>query len=77
MRILQWPGPEDRNRSKHPYRDTAIVYAGFAVAIVVAGGGSPAETSGARWSRPSFVYVVATAWSWYHLRRRKAKEEAE
>ncbi|MGZ4394707.1 MAG: hypothetical protein ACXVZ2_05020 [Gaiellaceae bacterium] len=76
MRILQWPGPEDRNRSKHPYRDTALVYAGFAVAIVVA-----AYLTGGDLRRAVvtavFVYIVATAWSWYHLRRRRTREETE
>jgi len=73
VRLLQWPGPEDRNRSRHPYRDTAIVYAGFAAVIVVA-----AYLTGGDLRRAAVtavcVYVVATAWSWYHLRRRKAKE---
>jgi len=76
MKLLQWPGPEDRNRSKHPYRDTAIVYAGFAAVIVVA-----AFLTGGDLKRAAvtavLVYVVATAWSWYHLRRRRTKEEAE
>jgi Flp pilus assembly protein TadB len=76
MRLLQWPGPEDRNRTKHPYRDTAIVYAGFAVAIVVL-----AVLTGGDLKRALvtavFVYIVATAWSWYHVRRRKMREEAK
>jgi len=75
VRLLQWPGPEER-RSKHPYRDTAIVYAGFAVAIVVL-----AVLTGGDLKRALvtavLVYIVATAWSWYHVRRRKAREEAE
>ncbi len=76
MKILQWPGPEDRNRSKHPYRDTALVYAGFAAFVVVAafltGGDMKHAVTVA-----AFVYVVATAWTWFRLYRRKAREEAE
>ncbi len=75
MRHLQWPGPEER-RSKHPYRDTAIVYAGFAVAIVVL-----AVLTGGDLNRAlvtaALVYIVATAWSWYHLRRKRLREEAK
>jgi Flp pilus assembly protein TadB len=75
VRLLRWPGPGE-SRSKHPYRDTALVYAGFAVVIVVA-----AFLTGGDLERALvtavLVYLVATAWSWYHLRRRKAREGAK
>ena len=76
MRLLRWPGPSGAPRSKHPYRDAAVVYAGFALAIVVAAfltGGNVKRAL----ATAVFVYVVATAWTWFHLRRRKAKEEVE
>jgi Flp pilus assembly protein TadB len=76
VRFLQWPGPDGAKRSKHPYRDAAVVYAGFAIIIVVA-----AFLTGGNLERAVvtavFVYVVATAWTWFQLRRRRAKEEAE
>jgi Flp pilus assembly protein TadB len=76
VRLIRWPGPEGAKRSKHPYRDAAVVYAGFALIIVVA-----AFLTGGSLKRAVvtavFVYVVATAWTWYHLRRRKANKEAE
>ena len=76
MRLIHWPGPEEGKRSKHPYRDAAVVYAGFALVIVVA-----AFLTGGSLRRAVItavvVYIVATGWTWFHLRRRKAREEAE
>jgi hypothetical protein len=76
MRLLQWPGPGEAPPSKRPYRDAALVYAGLAGVIVVfavlTGGnlGRAAVTA-------AFFFVVATAWTWFHMRRKKAREEAE
>jgi hypothetical protein len=75
VKLLRWPGPGE-NRSKHPYRDTALVYAGFAVFVVVAAALTGGDVKHAV-VVAAFVYVVATAWTWFQLRRRKAREDAE
>ena len=76
MRLLQWPGPSGAPRSKRPYRDAALVYAGLAGAIVVF-----AALTGGSLGRAAvtavFFFVVATAWTWFHMRRKKLKEETE
>jgi hypothetical protein len=75
VRRLQWPGPGE-NRSKRPYRDAAIVWAGLSALIVVAaaltGGGL-----GRALVTAMLFFLVATGWTWVHMRRRQAKEEAE
>jgi Flp pilus assembly protein TadB len=75
VRLLQWPGP-GTSHSKHPYRDAALVYAGLSAVIVAAAlltGGS----LGRAVTTAVLFFIVATAWTWVHLRRRKAREEAE
>ena len=64
-----WPGPAERPRSKHPYRDAAIVYAGLAVVIVVAAFLDGRQPSARAVITAVVVFVVATAWTWFHLRR--------
>jgi Flp pilus assembly protein TadB len=76
VKLLQWPGPEGAPRSKRPYRDAALVYAGLAAAIVAFAaltGGSLARAA----VTAAFFFVVATAWTWFHMRRRKLKEKTE
>jgi Flp pilus assembly protein TadB len=77
MRRISWPGPEEHEpRSKRPYRDAAIVYAGLAALIVVGAlvtGGSLVRAL----VTAALFYLVATAWTWVHLRRRRPKEETE
>ncbi len=76
MKLLQWPGPAGAPRSKRPYRDAALVYAGLAGVIVVAAvltGGSLARAA----VTAGFFFVAATAWTWFHMRRKKTREETE
>jgi membrane protein implicated in regulation of membrane protease activity len=73
-RRLQWGVPE-QPPPKHPYRDTLIIYAVFAVLIVIV-----AWLTGGGVARAALVallfYVVASAWSLARWRTR-LREEAE
>jgi membrane protein implicated in regulation of membrane protease activity len=73
-RRLFWGVPE-QPAPKHPYRDTLIIYAVFAVLIVVV-----AWLTGGGVARAAMVavlfYVVASAWSVARWRTR-LREEAE
>jgi len=72
-RRLRW-GVPDQPVPRHPYRDTLIVYAAFAVGVVglawLTGGdvGKAAIVAGA-------FYVVACAWSLVRWRRRLRESE--
>ena len=77
-RKLQW-GLPDRPPPKHPYRDTLLVYGGFALVIVViawaTGGGVVRAVVIA-----ALFYVVASAWNIYRWRERlrvAARQEEE
>ena len=76
MKRLRWEGARGDRVPKHPYRDTALVYAGLAGLVVVLAlvtGGSVARavvTAG-------LVYVAATLWSWRIWRNRLREQEAE
>jgi Flp pilus assembly protein TadB len=73
-RRLQWGVPE-QPPPKHPYRDTLILYAVFAVLIVVVawltGGGVAHAVEIA-----VLFYVVASAWSLSRWRARLREEAA-
>ena len=59
---------------KHPYRDTALVYGGLAVLVVlltVVTGGSLRRAIVVA----IFVYVAATLWSW-RIWRNRLREQA-
>jgi Flp pilus assembly protein TadB len=72
-RRLQWGGVPEAPPPKHPYRDTLLVYAGFAVVIVLlawaTGGGVLRAVVIA-----AVFYVVASAWSISRWRRRMRDE---
>ena len=77
-RYLRW-GPPEAPTPKHPYRDTLLVYAGFAVVVVLLGwatGGSLKKSIAVA----VVVYVAASAWSlarWHQrLRRESAARDA-
>jgi len=76
MKRLRWEEARSESVPKHPYRDTALVYAGLAGLVVVlalATGGSITRalvTAG-------LVYVAATLWSWRIWRNRLREQEAE
>jgi Flp pilus assembly protein TadB len=78
MKRLSWDSPPRRDRSvpKHPYRDSALVYAGLAALVVVLAlvtGGSILRAIVAA----SFVFVAATLWSWRIWRNRLRGADAE
>jgi Flp pilus assembly protein TadB len=73
MRRLRWTMPE-RQTPKHPIRDSAIVYAGFAVVIVavsVATGGSIVRAA----VIALLFYVAVMAWAVVTWRRKLRQGE--
>ena len=77
MRFLRWDQPEERPVPKRPYRDTALVYAGFAVVIVVF-----ATITGGSFLRAlayaAGFWVLATGygiWRWRARLREEARKE--
>ena len=76
-RHLRWGLPEP-STPKHPYRDTLLVYGGFAVVVVLLGwatGGSVAKSIAVA----AVVYVAACTWSlarWHRRLRREAARRA-
>ena len=69
-------GPDNRPIPDHPYRDTALVYAGMGVVLVIVAwltGGQALRAVGA-----AVIFVVlATAWTWWGFRKRiRARDEA-
>jgi membrane protein implicated in regulation of membrane protease activity len=78
MKKLQWPGPDEQHHPKHPYRDSALVYAGLAALIVVIA----AVTGGnVLWAAVAAVgaFVIATAFSWWrwHARLRRPQGDEQ
>ena len=74
-RRLQWGGVPESPPPKHPYRDTLLVYAGFAVLIVVvawATGGGVARAL----VIAAVFYVVASVWSISRWRARLREQAA-
>jgi membrane protein implicated in regulation of membrane protease activity len=72
---LHWSGSPSRLPA-HSYRDSAILY-GILAALVV---GVTALTDGdlrAALIIAPVLFVVATAYSWWRLRRREREEERE
>ena len=73
-RRLHW-GLHEQPPPKHPYRDTLVIYAVFAVLIVAV-----ASLTGGGVARAAVIaalfYVVASAWSLSRWRTR-LREEAE
>jgi len=72
MKRLRWD-LEPRGTPQRPYRDTALVYLGFAVLIVVV-----ATLTGGGFVRAVVVatlfWAAATGYSWLRWRRRLAEE---
>jgi membrane protein implicated in regulation of membrane protease activity len=62
-------GSSERAIPAHPYRDSAVVYAGLAILIVAL-----AAVTGGDVVRAALVavvfFLVATAWSWWRFRVR-------
>jgi hypothetical protein len=73
-RTLHWGLPEPPT-PKHPYRDTALVYGGLAVLVVVLAwvtGGSVGKGVVVA----AVVFVAACAWSWARWHQRLRREQA-
>ena len=66
--------PRGEPRVRRPYRDTLIAYALLAGLVVVV-----AAITGGDLVRAVLIaggcFVAATAWSWWRLRAREAREE--
>jgi hypothetical protein len=76
-RRLRWEVPKDQPRSsfpKHPYRDTAFVYGGMALVIVIAAFATGGDLSNAIFVAVA-LFIVATLWSWRNWRNRLRAEE--
>ena len=71
-KTLRWEGTP-RTMPKHPYRDSAILYAILALVVI----GVTALTGGnmrAVLIIAPVVFVVATAYSWWRWNRREREE---
>ena len=71
---LQWGVPEEPP-PKHPYRDSVIMYAVFAVVIVLVAwvtGGNVLKAIGIA----AVFYVLASAWSIVRWRKRMREQDA-
>jgi Flp pilus assembly protein TadB len=75
MKRLRWESPgTNRSVPKHPYRDSAVLYAILAVLVVVVA----AATGGGVGRAVVFAaaaFLLATAWSWRNWRNRLREEE--
>ena len=69
-------GPDNRPIPAHPYRDTALVYAGMGVVLVIVASLTGGQALRAIVAALIF-WVIATAWSWWGFRKRiRARDEA-
>jgi membrane protein implicated in regulation of membrane protease activity len=78
MRRLRWETPRRRADSslpKRPYRDSALVYGGMAVVVVVI-----ATLTGGSFVNAVLIaaafFIVATLWSWRNWRNRLRAEQS-
>jgi Flp pilus assembly protein TadB len=72
---LRWDGTP-QTRPRHPYRDSAIMYAILAAVVV----GVTALTGGnmrAALIIAPVLFVVATGYSWWRWNRRERRQETE
>jgi membrane protein implicated in regulation of membrane protease activity len=69
-RRLRWDPPPEETTLKRPYRDTALVYGGMALVVVLLG-----VATGAGVVRTLLIacafFVIATLWSWRNWRKRE------
>jgi Flp pilus assembly protein TadB len=74
-RRLKWGVPETPP-PKHPYRDTILVYAGFAIVLVIV-----AWLTGGGVKRAAVVavlfFAVATGWTSYRFRAKLREQRAD
>jgi Flp pilus assembly protein TadB len=75
-RRLRWGGRPDPPTTRHPYRDTALVYGGLAAVVVfvawATGGGLAKAVVVA-----AVFFAIATGWSFYRIRRRSRRARVE
>ena len=70
MKRLRWESETaERPLPKHPYRDTALVYGGMAVVVILIALLTGGDTIKALLVAVSF-FVVATLWTWRNWRNR-------
>jgi hypothetical protein len=69
------PGKSNAPIPAHPYRDSALVFAGMCVFLVVAATLTGGSLVRALIAAAAF-FVLATAWSWWGYRRRIRERDA-
>ena len=74
MRRRRWAAPPEP-LPKRPYRDTALVFGGMAVAIVLVAWATGGDLVKAALIAGAF-FVVATAWGWRSWRDRLREKNA-
>jgi hypothetical protein len=65
----------ERPRSAHPYRDSALAYAGLG-ALVVAFAFLTGSSVLKSFAGGAAAFVLATAWTWWRLRSREQQKQA-
>jgi hypothetical protein len=77
MKRLRWEShTEQRPLPKHPYRDTALVYGGMSIIIVVVAGLTGGDVGKAAVIAALF-FVAATLWTWRNWRNRLRVRQAD
>jgi membrane protein implicated in regulation of membrane protease activity len=66
---------DEPRRSRHPFRDTVIMYGVLAIVIVVVAKFTNGDMARAIFGATAF-FVVATGWSWWRFRRRAEQERS-
>jgi membrane protein implicated in regulation of membrane protease activity len=74
VRRRSWAPPAEP-RPKRPYRDTALVFGGMAIAIVLVAWATGGDLVRAAFIAAAF-FVAATAWGWRRWRERLRAEKA-
>ena len=64
---------DEPRRSRHPFRDTVIMYGVLAIVIVVVARFTGGSVARAMLGAAAF-FVAATGWSWWRFRRRVRPE---
>jgi len=64
---------DEPRRSRHPFRDTVIMYGVLAIVIVVVAKFTSGDMARAILGAAAF-FVAATGWSWWRFRRRPRQE---
>ena len=75
MKRLRWDADRERSLPKHPYRDTAILYAVLAVVVVVIAWATGGKLVNAVVTAAA-VFIIATLWSWRTWRNRIREDRA-